>query len=117
MGIKASGVPRSEIFLTTKLPPADHTNVAQALAGSLQKLGTGYIDLCAYSLVFPGRTDLTFSVPGLMHWPAPMKNGAADKSVGAFFNEVSSILHNIYRSTGWIRGRRWKKCTRPIPTN
>lgn len=62
MGIKASGVPRSEIFLTTKLPPSDHTNVAQSLAGSLQKLGTGYIDLCAYLLVLFCRIILTHSL-------------------------------------------------------
>ncbi|KAF8680950.1 aldo kereductase [Rhizoctonia solani] len=62
-GIKASGVPRSEIFLTTKLPNTHHGAVQEALDESLSKLGTEYLDLW------------------LMHWPAPMKDGKADKSL------------------------------------
>ncbi|RXW25804.1 hypothetical protein EST38_g31 [Candolleomyces aberdarensis] len=53
-GIKASGVPRSEIFLTTKLKNTDHGDPAKALEYSLNALGTDYLDLW------------------LMHWPAPM---------------------------------------------
>ncbi|CCO38063.1 Protein GCY [Rhizoctonia solani AG-1 IB] len=56
-GIKASGVPRSEIFLTTKLPNTHHGAVQAALDESLSNLGTEYLDLW------------------LMHWPAPMKDG------------------------------------------
>ncbi|CAE6389847.1 unnamed protein product [Rhizoctonia solani] len=62
-GIKASGVPRSEIFLTTKLPNTHHGAVQAALDESLSNLGTEYLDLW------------------LMHWPAPMKDGKADKSL------------------------------------
>ncbi|KAJ4385558.1 hypothetical protein N0V93_009987 [Gnomoniopsis smithogilvyi] len=51
-GIKASGVPRSEFFLTTKLNNPDHKRVPDALAESLEKLQTDYLDLY------------------LMHWPA-----------------------------------------------
>jgi len=61
-GIKASGVPRGEIFLTTKLPNAQHGTPEKALEESLAALDT-YIDLW------------------LMHWPAPMKSGKADKSL------------------------------------
>ncbi|KZT62095.1 Aldo/keto reductase [Calocera cornea HHB12733] len=61
-GIKASGVPRGEIFLTTKLPNAQHGTPEKALEESLAALDT-YIDLW------------------LMHWPAPMKGGKADKSI------------------------------------
>jgi diketogulonate reductase-like aldo/keto reductase len=46
-GIKASGVPRSEIFLTTKLDNIDHADVLGALNKSLGFLGTDYVDLCA----------------------------------------------------------------------
>ena len=46
-GIKASGVPRSEIFLTTKLNNNDHADVLGALNKSLGLLGTDYVDLCA----------------------------------------------------------------------
>ena len=46
-GIKASGVPRSEIFLTTKLNNIHHEDVLGALNNSLGLLGTDYVDLCA----------------------------------------------------------------------
>jgi len=43
--IKASGVPREQIWLTTKLHHCWHNRVAEALDQSLQKLGTDYVDL------------------------------------------------------------------------
>ncbi|KAI0687942.1 Aldo/keto reductase [Cerioporus squamosus] len=49
--IRESGVPRSEIFLTTKLPNHHHARVAESLQESLDKLGVDYVDLY------------------LMHWP------------------------------------------------
>ena len=49
MGIKASGVPRSEIFLTTKLDNFDHRDVHGALDRSLGLLDTEYVDLCTWS--------------------------------------------------------------------
>ena len=45
-GIKASGVPREEIFLTTKLDNFNHRNASEALDYSLKKLDTDYLDLC-----------------------------------------------------------------------
>lgn len=53
--IKKSGVPRSEIFLTTKLWNNKHhpEDVEGALDASLKDLGTDYVDLF------------------LMHWPSP----------------------------------------------
>ncbi len=51
-GIKDSGVPREEIFLTTKLDNCDHKDVEGALNKSLKKLDTDYLDLCSHSLVF-----------------------------------------------------------------
>ncbi|GLB42323.1 putative aldo/keto reductase family protein [Lyophyllum shimeji] len=58
VGMKASGVPRSEFFLTTKLDNPDHERAAEALEQSLKNLGTDYLDLW------------------LMHWPAPMTPGS-----------------------------------------
>jgi glycerol 2-dehydrogenase (NADP+) len=46
-GIKASGVPRSDIFLTTKLNNIDHGDVLGALNKSLELLNTDYVDLCS----------------------------------------------------------------------
>ncbi|KAH8928627.1 GCY protein [Atractiella rhizophila] len=50
-GIKASGVPREEIFVTTKVWPTWFNRVPEALENSLKNLGLDYIDLY------------------LMHWP------------------------------------------------
>ena len=49
--IKDSDVPRSKIFVTTKLWNADHSDVEKALKDSLKRLGLEYVDLY------------------LMHWP------------------------------------------------
>jgi diketogulonate reductase-like aldo/keto reductase len=51
-GIKASGVPRDQIWLTTKLDNHCHKHVEHSLKQSLENLGTDYLDLY------------------LMHWPA-----------------------------------------------
>lgn len=45
-GIRASAVPRNQIFLTTKLANTDHHRPEEALQDSLKKLGTDYLDLC-----------------------------------------------------------------------
>ncbi|KAL9710328.1 hypothetical protein Ac2012v2_006626 [Leucoagaricus gongylophorus] len=64
-GIKDSNVPRSEIFLTTKLKNCDHRDIEGALNRSLARLKTDYLDLW------------------LLHWPAPMNADCtqADKSL------------------------------------
>ncbi len=43
--IKQSGVPRSEIFVTTKLYPSDFNNPKVAFDQSLERLDTDYVDL------------------------------------------------------------------------
>jgi len=54
--IAQSGIDREEIFVTTKLWPADQGNPEAGLATSLKKLGLDYVDLY------------------LIHWPAPAYN-------------------------------------------
>jgi diketogulonate reductase-like aldo/keto reductase len=45
-GIKASGKPRSELYVVTKLKgPLAGQTVKQSLAGSLERLGLDYVDL------------------------------------------------------------------------
>ncbi|KEF55925.1 alcohol dehydrogenase [Exophiala aquamarina CBS 119918] len=51
-GIKDSGVPRSEIWITTKLDNPWHKRVEEGIASSLKSLDTDYVDLY------------------LMHWPS-----------------------------------------------
>lgn len=43
--IAKSGVPRDEVFLTTKMWTADFSNGPAAIDGSLQRLGVDYVDL------------------------------------------------------------------------
>lgn len=59
--IRKSGIPRSEIFITTKLWNNSHhpDDVEPALDASLEDLGTDYLDLY------------------LMHWPSPFARGDA----------------------------------------
>ncbi len=53
--IRESGVPREDVFVTTKLWNEDHDAPAQAFARSLKALGLGYVDLY------------------LIHWPIAEK--------------------------------------------
>lgn len=74
--VRDSGIPRSEIFVTTKLANDSHDDVAGALKQSLDRLDIEYIDLY------------------LIHWPMPKRvaswitleklisAGAAVKSIG-----------------------------------
>lgn len=60
--VAASGVPREELFLTTKLWNNDHgyDNALRAFDASLARLGTDYVDLY------------------LIHWPVPRRDTYVD---------------------------------------
>jgi len=77
-GIRRSGVPREEVFLTTKVWPSHYDNVAKALDQSLANFGVDYVDL--YLLhwpialnpkgnhpIFPTRPDGSRDV--VVDWP------------------------------------------------
>ena len=44
-GIKDSGVPREDIFITSKLWNTHHPNAKEGLQKTLDALGTDYLDL------------------------------------------------------------------------
>jgi diketogulonate reductase-like aldo/keto reductase len=54
--LKRSGLPREQLFVTTKLLPT-HPSAARELGKSLERLGLGYVDLY------------------LIHWPLPVLSG------------------------------------------
>ena len=54
--IKDSGIPREEIFITTKLYPNQYNNPESAIDMALDKLGVEYIDLLL--LHHPGTNDI-----------------------------------------------------------
>jgi len=43
--VRKSGLPREEVFVTTKLWNTDHGRVREALEESLERLGLDYVDL------------------------------------------------------------------------
>jgi 2,5-diketo-D-gluconate reductase A len=53
--LRDSGVDRSEVFITTKLPPGKAGQERKTLTASLRALGTGHVDLW------------------LVHWPPPTR--------------------------------------------
>ncbi|ORY57444.1 putative glycerol dehydrogenase Gcy1 [Pseudomassariella vexata] len=54
-GIRASGVPREQIWITTKLDNPWHKRVAEGIDTSLKNLGVEYVDL--YLMHWPCSTD------------------------------------------------------------
>jgi diketogulonate reductase-like aldo/keto reductase len=78
--IAASGIPRAELFVTTKLASADQgiTTSQEACRASLERLGLDYIDLY------------------LIHWPAPQ--------LGEYVNSFGGLIQcrgdGVVRSIG-----------------
>jgi diketogulonate reductase-like aldo/keto reductase len=61
-GIKDSGVPREEIFLTSKLWNTHQPNVKEGLEKSLDALGTDYLDLYVRHKLVSISDDRSFPV-------------------------------------------------------
>jgi len=78
--IAASGIPRAELFVTTKLDTSDHglAKAQEAGVASLERLGLEYVDLY------------------LVHWPAP----SLGKYVDAFGGLIQSRGEGHARSIG-----------------
>ncbi|TGZ81386.1 putative glycerol dehydrogenase Gcy1 [Ascodesmis nigricans] len=65
-GIRASGVPREEIWVTTKLRNHEHMRVEEAVEESLRRLGLDYVDL--YLMHWPCSTDPSNHSQHLANW-------------------------------------------------
>jgi 2,5-diketo-D-gluconate reductase A len=78
-GIRASGVPREQVFLTSKLRGADHgySETLRGLDASLERLGTSYIDLY------------------LIHWPLPMKDLYVDSWRALIHLKAEGLVRSI----------------------
>ncbi len=90
--VKASGLPREELFITTKLWNANHAyeDALRAFDESLEKLDCGYVDLY------------------LIHWPLPMEGK---------FTEAWKAMEKLYadkrvRAIGISNFKRttWTNC-------
>ncbi len=79
-GLRASGVDRAEVFVTSKFNRASHSiaGVAQAARDSLERLGLDYLDLL------------------LIHWPNP----AQDQYVHAWQGLVELRTQGLVRAIG-----------------
>jgi diketogulonate reductase-like aldo/keto reductase len=76
-GLAGSGVPRDEVFVTTKCPPHNAGRELETLAASIDALGTGYVDLW------------------LVHWPG---GRGADVAMWRAFLEAQE--QGLARSVG-----------------
>lgn len=84
-GIKDSGVPRSEIFLTSKVWSVYHDRVEECLDKTLKSLGTDYLDLY------------------LVHWPIrTVQNGTSE-----LFPTKPDGSRNI--DWDWDQAKTWKQ--------
>ncbi|CAN5156076.1 aldo/keto reductase [soil metagenome] len=77
--IAASGIPRAEVFVTTKLATANHglKQARIAIEASLDRLGMEYVDLY------------------LIHWPAPGKNMYIDSFGGMMRAREDGLARSI----------------------
>ncbi|KAF9058368.1 NADP-dependent oxidoreductase domain-containing protein [Rhodocollybia butyracea] len=82
-GIKQSGVPRSEIFITSKLWGTYHSRVEEALDETLANLGTDYLDLY------------------LIHWPVPMNPKGNHPTFPTLPNGLRDVDHSWKLSDTW----------------
>ncbi|UYG17516.1 aldo/keto reductase [Brachybacterium huguangmaarense] len=95
--IRASGVPREDIFITTKLWNQDqgYESALAALDASLEKLGTDYVDLYLIHWASPQRGTYLDSWKALVEL---QKQGKA-KSIGVS-NFPAEQLEEIIEATG-----------------
>ncbi|AMD21993.1 HFR138Wp [Eremothecium sinecaudum] len=85
--IKESGVPREELFITTKLWVSQFRDPERALDGCLKRLGLDYVDLY------------------LLHFPIPQKEFEPD---GENLSVQSYLAHNFAYDEEWTFVDTWR---------
>ncbi len=96
--IRESGIPREEIFVTTKLWPAHFLRARAAFAESLEKLGLEYVDLY------------------LIHWPTPGK-GHAWRALEKIYEEGLSKSIGVSNYSVEQLSRLLRSCKIPPSVN
>lgn len=99
-GIRDSGIPREEIFVTTKLWNTQQRDPASALNESLERLGLDYVDLF------------------LIHWPVPLKPVGGSKNILKY--PTQELHHRLTLKIGVLSRPRnqcnlYQKLVRPEP--
>lgn len=93
-----SGVPRGEVFITTKLQPRDAGRERKTLDASLRALGTDYVDLWLIHWPPGGRTSLAVWREFLSH-----RDEGRARSVGVSNYSISQ-LDELISATGETPG-------------
>ena len=97
--VRTSGIPREDVFVTTKLWPTDFGWVERAFEASLQRLDLGYIDL--YLIHFPAAFIPGFGAVRRRVW-ATLENLYARKlvrAIGVSNYDAANINENISAGT------------------
>ncbi|KIL59376.1 hypothetical protein M378DRAFT_187992 [Amanita muscaria Koide BX008] len=82
-GIRLSGVPRSDIFITSKLWGTYHTRVEECLNETLANLGTDYLDLY------------------LIHWPVALNQNGNHPMFPTLPDGKRDVDHNVDLRNTW----------------
>ncbi|KAM6502931.1 NADP-dependent oxidoreductase domain containing protein [Amanita muscaria] len=82
-GIQLSGVPRSEIFITSKVWGTYHTRVEECLNETLANLGTDYLDLY------------------LIHWPVPLNQNGNPPALPKLPDGQWDVDHSVDLRDTW----------------
>lgn len=95
--VAASSLPRSEVYLTTKVWNADqgYESTLAAFETSLQKLGTDYVDLYLIHWLQPKRKKYVDTWKALVE----LKNSGRARSIGVA-NFTVEALEELYEATG-----------------
>lgn len=83
--IADSGVPRNELFITTKVWNDRHKEVEKALDESLTKLGVDYVDLY------------------LLHWPVSLDPQSGEPYADWDYVDTYKSLQKLYKESGKIK--------------